>query len=113
MGLDSGSVFAFVHPRLSGLATAHGVPHHQAYHTQPRAAFTLRVECESTPHRTRWPWVFEQAGRCIDLPAEEIFAGFDGLDGFDFDDDFNDQTDASTDDQNDANSLYDQSKVLL
>ncbi|CAM9343077.1 unnamed protein product, partial [Hapterophycus canaliculatus] len=26
-----------------------------------------------------WPWVFEQPGRCIDLPAEEVFSGFDGF----------------------------------
>lgn len=111
MGLDSGSVSAFVHPRLSGLASAQRAPHHRVHHSQSRATFSLHAECESTPHRTRWPWVFEQPGRCIDLPAEEIFAGFDGLDGFAFDDGFNDQTDASTDDLNDVNSSLDQSKV--
>ncbi|CBJ27840.1 conserved unknown protein [Ectocarpus siliculosus] len=31
----------------------------------------------------RWPWVCERPGRCADLPAEEVFTGFDGL----FDDD--------------------------
>ncbi|CAM9859545.1 unnamed protein product [Ectocarpus fasciculatus] len=31
----------------------------------------------------RWPWVCQQPGRCADLPAEEVFTGFDGL----FDDD--------------------------
>lgn len=27
----------------------------------------------------KWPWVFKHPGRCVDLPAEEVFSGFDGL----------------------------------
>lgn len=27
----------------------------------------------------KWPWVFKQPGRCVELPAEEAFEGFDEL----------------------------------
>ncbi len=27
----------------------------------------------------KWPWVFKQPGRCVELPAEDVFEGFDGL----------------------------------
>lgn len=104
MGLNSVSL-AFVHPRLSGLATSHRLPHHSHHGSQPRASSSLHAECKPTLHRARWPWLFEQPARCTNLPAEEIFGGFDGLDGFDDDlmMDFNDLTD----DPND----FDQSKV--
>lgn len=41
----------------------------------------------------RWPWVFEQPGRCAEIPAEEVFTGFDGL----FDDDTDEDASGASD----------------
>lgn len=42
-------------------------------------------ECALSKHdiglcSSRWPWVLEEPGRSAELPTEEMFDGFDGLD---------------------------------
>lgn len=44
-----------------------------------RAVSSLHEEARSRSLEAKWPWIFEQPGRCVDLPAEEIFSGFEGL----------------------------------
>lgn len=49
-------------------------------HIRPaRAVSFLYEKARSEPLEPNWPWVFEQPGRRADLPAEEVFSGFEGL----------------------------------
>lgn len=61
--------------------------------TVNRACSTLDGGDLSVPRHWTWPWVFEQPGKCADLPEEEVFVGFDGIDTF-FDDEFFDLDDS-------------------
>lgn len=49
-------------------------------HRRPTRAFSsLCGDTRSRALEAKWPWIFEQPSRCTDLPAEEIFSGFEGL----------------------------------
>lgn len=48
-----------------------------------RPSCPVRRASSVRPLCGEWPWVFEQPGRRADLPEEEVFSGFDGLDDLD------------------------------
>lgn len=53
------------------------------YRVRPtRASSSLQASnlgASKTQATGKWPWVFKYPGRCVDLPAEEVFSGFEGL----------------------------------
>lgn len=68
---------------MSNVAFERGVPYRansrklgNPYELAP--VMSLACDAAETPCGG-WPWVFEE-GRAVELPAEEIFAGFGGLD---------------------------------
>lgn len=44
-----------------------------------RSLQAANLDAFETRTTGKWPWVFKHPGRCVDLPAEEVFSGFDGL----------------------------------
>lgn len=44
-----------------------------------RSLQAASLDGSETQPTGKWPWVFKHPGRCVDLPAEEVFSGFEGL----------------------------------
>lgn len=55
--------------------------------TRPRSLQATNLDSSETRTTGKWPWVFKKSGRCVDLPAEEVFSGFNGFEGLLFDED--------------------------
>lgn len=47
--------------------------------TRPKLLQAAKFDASETQTTGKWPWVFKNPGRCVDLPAEEVFSGFEGL----------------------------------
>lgn len=47
--------------------------------TKPRSLQAANLDASGTRTIGKWPWVFKNPGRFVDLPAEEVFSGFEGL----------------------------------
>lgn len=64
----------------SGLLQAFVLPPISWSHSRStRAISSLYGDTRSGALEAKWPWIFEQPSRCTDLPAEEVFSGFEGL----------------------------------
>ena len=66
-----------LNPTSSGPWPKHGET--MCRKTEVTSLHTEKLDAPVMPTTRKWPWMFKQPGRCVELPAEEVFEGFEGL----------------------------------